>query len=220
MWVASDTVTNLHYCKISRIEYIHSQCYVHRDIKPENLLVGRNHESHIINIIDFGLAKTYRDQTTHSHIPYQTYRSLAGTARYVSLNAHLGVEQTRRDDLESLAYIFIYFLRGSLPWQYLDGYSSSRKQKYHAIMQSKLDIPVAELCFGLPEEFQTFLHYTRSLSFNAQPNYHYIRTLFRNLFAMCGYDDDQMFDWNKNTTSHTHSHSPSSNSFNTASGSV
>jgi serine/threonine protein kinase len=207
---------NLLYCKISRIEYIHSQYYIHRDIKPENLLVGLNHESHIINIIDFGLAKKYRDEATHFHIPYQTYRSLAGTARYVSLNAHSGIEQSRRDDLESLAYIFIYFLRGSLPWQHLDG--SSRKQKFHAIMQRKLGIPIAELCFGLPDEFQTFLHYTRNLSFNAPPNYHYIRALFQNLFTMRGYDDDQVFDWSKSAINHTHS--PLPNSFNTASGSV
>jgi serine/threonine protein kinase len=117
-----------------------------------------NHESHKINIIDFGLAKKYHDEATLSHIPYQTYRSMAGTARYVSLNAHSGIEQTRCDDLESLTYIFIYFLRRSLPWQYSDG--SSRKQKHHPIMQLKLGIPVAELCFSLPEEFQTFLHYT------------------------------------------------------------
>lgn len=214
MWVAS--ITNLPYCKISRIEYIHSQYYIHRDIKPENLLVGMNRESHKINIIDFGLAKKYRDETTHFHIPYQTYKSLAGTARYVSLNAHSGIEQTRRDDLESLAYIFIYFLRGSLPWQSLG--RSSRKQKYHAIMQLKLGIPISELCFGLPEEFQTFLHYTRNLSFNAQPNYCYIRALFRNLFAMRGYDDDQAFDWSKDTKSHNHSPSPTTpSSFNTAS---
>jgi serine/threonine protein kinase len=178
-----------------------------------------NHESNIINIIDFGLAKKYRDEATLIHIPYQTYRSLAGTARYVSLNAHSGIEQTRRDDLESLAYIFIYFLNGSLPWQYLDG--SSGKQKHHAIMQLKLGVPVAELCLGLPEEFETFLHYTRNLSFNAQPNYRYIRALFQNLFTTRGYYDDQVFDWSKNATSYAHSPiSPSQSSFNTASGSI
>lgn len=175
-----------------------------------------NHESHKINIINFGLAKKYCDEATLSHIPYQTYRSLAGTAHYVSLNAHSGIEQTRHDDLESLTYIFIYCLRGSLPWQYSDG--SSRKQKHHAIMQLKLGIPVVKLCFGLPEEFQTFLHYTRNLSFNAQPDYHYIRTLFQNLFTMHGYDDNQVFDWSKNTKSYTHATLPSS--FNTASGSI
>lgn len=217
MCVASNA--NLLYCKISHIDYIHSQHYIHRDIKPENILVRMNHESHIINIIDFGLAKKYRDEATLFHIPYQTYRSLAGTACYVSLNAHSGIEQTRRDDLESPAYILIYFLKGSLPWQYLDG--SSRKQKYHTIMQSKLGIPVAELCYGLPEEFQTLLHYTRNLSFNAQPNYRYIRALFQNLFTMCGYDDDLVFDWSKNTTiTMSHTHSPSPHSFNTALGSI
>jgi serine/threonine protein kinase len=188
MWVASNA--NLLHCRISHIEYIHSQHYIHCNIKPENLLIGVNQESHIVNIINFGLVKKYHDEATLFHIPYQTYRSLAGIVCYVSLNTHLGVEQTQCNNLESLAYIFIYFLHTSLLWQYSD--SSSRKQKHHTIMQLKLGIPVAELCFSLPKEFQTILHYSQNLLFNALPNYRYICTLFQNFFTMCGYDDDQM----------------------------
>jgi serine/threonine protein kinase len=159
--------------------------------------MGAHRECHLVNIIDFGLANRYRDEVTFIHIPYHTYNHLVGTARYASLNSHLGIEQARRDDLESLAYNLIYFLRGSLPWQHLD--ASPRKKKHRAIMQQKSGISVAELCSGIPDEFRTFLHYTRALAFNAEPDYTYIRTLFQDLFDRCGYQDDRVFDWSEST---------------------
>jgi serine/threonine protein kinase len=179
--------------QILRIEHIHSHHFIHRDLKPENILIGIKQETHILHIIDFGLSKQYRNEETLTHAPYRKYKSLAGTVRYVSLNTHFGIQQTRHDDLESLAYIFIYFLHGSLPWQHFE--FSSKQDRNRNIMQMKHHTSIAELCSGLPVEFQTFLTYARNLSFDDQPNYHYLWTLFHNLFHASGYENDHLFDW-------------------------
>jgi serine/threonine protein kinase len=158
--------------------------------------MGARNERHLVNIVDFGLANRYRDEITLIHIPYNTYKHLVGSARFASLNSHLGIEQARRDDLESLAYNLIYFLRGSLPWQHLD--ESPMIKKHRVIIRQKSG--VAELCSGIPDEFRTFLLYTRALTFNAEPDYTYIRTMFQNLFDRCGYRDDGIFEWTRNGT--------------------
>lgn len=121
---------------ISRVEYTHSRNFIHRDIKPDNFLMGIGKRGNQVNIIDFGLAKKYRDPKTHLHIPYRENKNLTGTARYTSINTHLGVEQSRRDDLESLGYVLMYFLRGQLPWQGLK--AATKKQKYDRIMEKKV----------------------------------------------------------------------------------
>jgi serine/threonine protein kinase len=127
-----------------RIEYIHSKSFIHRDIKPDNFLMGLGRRSNVVYIIDFGLAKRYRDPKTHVHIMYRENKHLTGTPRYASINNHLGIEQSRRDDLESLGYVFMYFLRGSLPWQGLR--ANTKKQKYQKIMEKKMATPIDLLC--------------------------------------------------------------------------
>lgn len=127
---------------LQRIEYIHSQGFIHRDIKPDNFLIGKDNESSTIFIIDFGLAKKY--QLNGSHIPYKDNKNLTGTARYASINTHLGIEQGRRDDLEGMLYMLIYFFLGQLPWQNMD--AKDKKEKYEKILDKKLMTTPETLC--------------------------------------------------------------------------
>ena len=101
---------------ISRLEYMHTNNFIHRDMKPDNFLMGNGNKRNVCYMIDFGLSKRYKDAKTGEHIPYRDNKSLTGTARYASVNTHIGIEQARRDDMESIGYILLYFLKGSLPW--------------------------------------------------------------------------------------------------------
>lgn len=178
---------------ICRIEYIHARCFIHRDIKPDNFLMGIGRRGSQVNVIDFGLAKKYRDPRTHLHIPYRENKNLTGTARYASVNTHLGIEQSRRDDLESLGYVLIYFCRGSLPWQGLK--AATKRQKYDRIMEKKMTIPNDVLTKGLPGEFLEYMNYIKNLRFDDKPDYPYLRKLFRDLFKRENYRYDYVFDW-------------------------
>ena len=115
-----------------------------------------------------GLSKKYRDARTHQHIPFREGKPLTGTARYTSINTHLGIEQSRRDDLEGIAYVLIYLLKGSLPWMGLK--AENRKQKYEAISQKKIGTPLDVLCQGIPDEFAMFLKEVRQLEFMDTPD--------------------------------------------------
>lgn len=178
---------------ITRIEYVHSKGFLHRDIKPDNFLMGLGRKANQVYIIDFGLAKRYRDATTNRHIPYRENKNLTGTARYASCNTHLGIEQSRRDDLESLGYVLLYFLRGSLPWQGLK--AATKKQKYDKICEKKLSTPIEVLCKSHPVEFASYFHYCHSLTFDQRPDYGFLKRLFRDLFSHEGYEFDYIFDW-------------------------
>ncbi|KAK9715721.1 hypothetical protein RND81_06G185200 [Saponaria officinalis] len=178
---------------INRIEFVHSKSFLHRDIKPDNFLMGLGKRANQVYIIDFGLAKKYRDTSTHQHIPYRENKNLTGTARYASMNTHLGIEQSRRDDLESLGYVLMYFLRGSLPWQGLK--AGTKKQKYDKISEKKVSTPIEALCRGYPTEFASYFHYCRSLRFDDKPDYTYLKRMVRDLFIREGFQFDFVFDW-------------------------
>jgi casein kinase 1 len=179
---------------VSRIEFIHSKNLLHRDIKPENFLVGRGNKSNIIYAIDFGLSKKYRDSKTGLHIPYRDGKSLTGTARYASINTHLGIEQSRRDDIEALGYMMIYFLKASLPWQGM--VINDPKKKYDKIKQLKYDIKLEDLCEGLPKECISFLQYSRDMKFEDRPDYNYLRKLLKKAAKNNNLTfDSSKFDW-------------------------
>jgi len=182
---------------LDRIEYLHSKGIIHRDIKPENFVFGMGSRQHILYLIDFGLSKKwYRDR---SHIPMQKRLALTGTARYVSINAHRGIEQSRRDDLEAIGHMFMYCLRGSLPWSGLD--AQNKQEKYRRIREKKESVPLPELCRGYPTVFETFLSYSRALAFKERPDYNRFRKLFGDLRKELSVLEnrclqDWSFEWN------------------------
>jgi casein kinase 1 len=179
---------------ISRIEYMHSKNYLHRDVKPDNFLIGLKSRATTVFLIDFGLAKRFTDPKTKMHIPYREGKNLTGTARYTSINTHLGVEQARRDDLEGLAYVLVYFIKGSLPWQGLA--VENKQEKYQRILDVKNDATRGTLFQGVPCEFEVFFQYARGLKFDEKPDYAYARQLFRDLMARLEFQYDFNFDWN------------------------
>lgn len=199
----------MNYFQISRTDFIHSRHFIHRDIKPDNFLMGLGKKGNLVYIIDFGLAKKYRDSRTLRHIPYRDNKNLTGTARsvnrktrkntkkmywsrealkkastswrnidffsdhvefshsltffvgfiffrYASINTHIGVEQSRRDDLESLGYVFMYFNIGSLPWQGLK--AATKRQKYERISEMKMSTSIDILCAGYPSNYHNHIH--------------------------------------------------------------
>ncbi|PHH76583.1 hypothetical protein CDD80_1404 [Ophiocordyceps camponoti-rufipedis] len=182
---------------LSRVQTIHEKNLIYRDIKPDNFLIGRPNSkaSNVIHVVDFGMAKQYRDPKTKQHIPYRERKSLSGTARYMSINTHLGREQSRRDDLEALGHVFLYFLRGGLPWQGLK--AATNKQKYEKIGEKKQTTAIKDLCEGFPEEFCKYLTYVRNLGFEDTPDYDYLRELFTQALKNAGDVEDGEYDWMK-----------------------
>ncbi|SAM09167.1 hypothetical protein [Absidia glauca] len=192
---STKTVAMLAKQMLYRVENVHERSLIYRDIKPDNFLIGRPGSkcANTVFMIDYGMAKHYRDPKTKQHIPYRERKSLSGTARYMSINTHLGREQSRRDDLESLGHVFMYFLRGSLPWQGLK--AATNKQKYEKIGEKKQSTPIKELCAEYPEEFGVYLQYVRKLGFEESPDYEFLRELFNKVLRNINETDDGVYDW-------------------------
>ena len=188
------TVCMLAEQMITRLEYIHKKYILHRDIKPDNFTIGRGKQSHIIYLIDFGLSKKYRSSKgNHEHIKYSENKRLIGTARYASINALKGCEQGRRDDMEALGYVLMYFLRGNLPWQ---GLKLNRgDDRYKKIYETKKNTTPEELCIGYPKQFCEYIKYTRNLSFEQEPDYNYLKKLIFTVMDKYEINLDFLYDW-------------------------
>lgn len=191
------TVVQVAVQMITLIEDLHSHDLIYRDIKPDNFLIGRpgQPDENKVHLIDFGMAKQYRDPKTKQHIPYREKKSLSGTARYMSINTHLGREQSRRDDMEAMGHVFFYFLRGQLPWQGLK--APNNKQKYEKIGEKKRSTNVYDLAQGLPIQFGRYLEIVRNLSFEETPDYEGYRRLLLSVLKDLNQEADGEYDWMK-----------------------
>jgi casein kinase 1 gamma len=181
---------------LDRLKHVHSKGLVYRDLKPENFVMGKygSARQNIVHLVDFGLAKPYVD-ADGQHIPAANNRSLTGTARYMSLNAHAGMEQSRRDDLISLGFVIVYLMRGRLPWQGLP--ADDAKEKCRKIAEVKRSTSVEELCNELPVELLKYFYYVYQLDFYDAPDYAFVRSLFGRVLAKLNvYEYDMEFEWN------------------------
>ena len=190
-------VCNIGYQMVEILEYIHKRHIIHRDIKPDNFVIGLNEKRKYIYILDFGLSKKYRSSKTLKHYPVIKSKNLTGTARYASINALNGLTQSRRDDLEAIGYVLMYFLRGRLPWQGIP--VKTKEERYKKIMDKKIETSPEELCRGFPQEFADFVNYTRHLQYEQDPDYYYLKNLLLKVLQYNGFIIDCYYDWDKQT---------------------
>jgi len=155
--------------------------------------MGLGENWQLVYIIDYGLAKKFRDPNTGIHIPYRDNKKLTGTARYASVCTHLGIEQSRRDDMECLGYTLIYLLNGKLPWQGIQ--LDNRQAKYNIIKEKKQTMKIEDICSGQPAQFIRYLNYCRGLSFEGKPDYESLRKMFKDLSFEKQYNKNFSFDW-------------------------
>ena len=192
------TTALLAYQMLTVLQYIHDRHIIHRDIKPDNFVMGANELNSTLYLLDFGLAKKYRSSKTLEQNPYIKKKKLTGTARYASIHALEEMEQSRRDDLESIGYVLMYFLRGNLPWQGLK--VKSKENRYAKILEKKKETTSEQLCKNFPEEFKDFLEYAKNLEYTEQPKYDLYKSKFFNLVVnQLGESFDYIYDW---TTEH------------------
>lgn len=176
---------------ISSLQFLHQMNLIHGDVKPENFMLGMGNNENKVYVIDFGLSRFYRDSTTHQHIPFTEHNSFSGTARYASISALRGNEQSRRDDMESLAYVWLFLLKGTVPWVNVEGNTLNEKHDRMCLM--KLKSNPDQLFKDLPSEFATYLKEVRKLRFQDEPNYARYRKLFYDAFIRLGYKFDYKY---------------------------
>ena len=176
---------------ISLLEYVHSKDYLHRDIKPANFLVG-NPDNSQLYLIDFGNAKKYRSSRTGKHIKLFKKKGIYGSLIFLSLNSLKGIEQTRKDELESLGLVIIYLYKGSLPWSELKFKNMS--QGIDKVKNYRENISIENICKGMPREMNSYMYYVKSLNYEKNPDYEYLWTLFWNVLKILG-EKELLFSW-------------------------
>ncbi|MCJ1479816.1 serine/threonine protein kinase [Lambiella insularis] len=194
---------------IARLQFIHSKKVLHQDIKPANFLMGTGSKGNCVYVTDLGLASGHFSSEA-PQVTSQHQARLWGTAYFASVAGHRGIgkckeeddqdpladrapEQSQRDDMESLGYMLLYFLRGRLPWHNVK--AASKQEKAERMMEYKASIRVDELCEDMPNEFKTYMNDVRALNFGEKPEYSKLRRMFRNLFVRHGFEHDYVFDW-------------------------
>ena len=187
------TTAMLGYQMVNILQYIHDRHIIHRDIKPDNFVMGAKEDNAKLYILDFGLAKKYRSSRTLVQYPFIKKKKLTGTARYASINALEAYEQSRRDDLESVGYVLMYFLRGNLPWQGLK--VRSKEDRYKKILEKKKETTSQELCKDFPYEFYEYVEYTRNLEYEENPDYDFLRKKFSDVLKGANEEMDYIYDW-------------------------
>jgi len=191
------TVAMLGYQMVNILQYIHDRHIIHRDIKPDNFVMGAKEDNAKLYILDFGLAKKYRSSRTLVQYPYIKKKKLTGTARYASIHALEAYEQSRRDDLESVGYVLMYFLRGNLPWQGLK--VRSKEDRYKRILEKKRETTTEDLCKDFPREFFEYVDYTRNLEYEENPDYDFLRKKFTDVLKALNEEMDYIYDWTTGT---------------------
>lgn len=194
------TVLMIAYQILDRLEFLHRKGIVHCDINPRNILVGHGRDRWTFFLVDFGLSKFYLNDEGE-HVPCREDDVIVGTMRYISLNVHHKRTCSRRDDLESLAYMLIFMLRGTLPWAGLRENTITRMER--KVRRLKQHTPIEEICAGVPREFQVFLQEVRKLGYDEEPKYAQYREMFMKLFRSCGFVYDLRFDWQGIERSHS-----------------
>ena len=187
------TVAILGYQMVNILQYIHDRHIIHRDIKPDNFVMGAQEDNAKLYILDFGLAKKYRSSRTLVQYPYVKKKKLTGTARYASIHALEAYEQSRRDDLESVGYVLMYFLRGNLPWQGLK--VRSKEDRYKKILEKKKETSSQDLCKEFPHEFFEYVDYTKNLEYEENPDYDFLRQKFLDVLKGLNEEMDYIYDW-------------------------
>jgi len=187
------TVAILGYQMVNIMQYIHDRHIIHRDIKPDNFVMGAQEDNAKLYILDFGLAKKYRSSRTLVQYPYVKKKKLTGTARYASIHALEAYEQSRRDDLESVGYVLMYFLRGNLPWQGLK--VRSKEDRYKKILEKKKETSSQDLCKDFPHEFFEYVDYSKNLEYEENPDYDFLRQKFLDVLKGLNEELDYIYDW-------------------------
>lgn len=191
---SAKTVAMIGIQALKRIEFMHKRGYVHGDLKPENMMMGLGSDRERVHLIDFGSSSCIIDGSTGHHIAFKDELPFIGTSAFASRNAHMGIKATRRDDLESLAYILIYLFKGSLPWEVLEDEGEDRRVRSVRILRMKTDCDRSVLCKGIGF-ITTFLKYCSELAYDEVPDYMFLRMILKNSLAVRDTYEDRVFDW-------------------------